>query len=66
MVGSKPTTPVPPELEAALAGAPKARAAFDRLSPSHQREHAEYVADAVKPETRRRRAAKTVQRLEAD
>ncbi|HEY0442997.1 MAG TPA: YdeI/OmpD-associated family protein [Candidatus Limnocylindrales bacterium] len=54
---------VPPELEAALAAEPAARAAFDRLAPSHRREHAQFVADAKREETRRRRAQQTVERL---
>lgn len=54
---------VPPELQAALAAAPEARAAFDALPPSHRREHAGWVAEARKAETRERRAAKTVERL---
>lgn len=66
MTGSGPETPIPPELEEAFVDAPEARAAFDLLSPSHQREHAQYVADAVKAETRRRRAAKTVESLQGD
>jgi uncharacterized protein YdeI (YjbR/CyaY-like superfamily) len=54
---------VPAELEAALAASPEATAAFDALPPSHRREHAEWVAEARKTETRERRAAKTVERL---
>ncbi len=53
----------PPELAAALAGAADAAAAFDALSYSHQREYAEWVADAKRPETRLRRAAKAVDML---
>jgi uncharacterized protein YdeI (YjbR/CyaY-like superfamily) len=54
---------VPGELAAALTDNPTARAAFDALSPSHRREHAGYVAEAKKPETRERRAQATVERL---
>jgi hypothetical protein len=54
---------VPAELVEALAGDAAAKAAFDRLAPSHRREHAEYVAQAKREETRRRRAQETVSRL---
>lgn len=54
---------IPAELTAALDATPVAREIFVHLSPSHQREHADYVAEAKKPETRQRRAAKTVERL---
>jgi Bacteriocin-protection, YdeI or OmpD-Associated/Domain of unknown function (DUF1905) len=54
---------VPDELVEALAGDPSAKAAFDRLAPSHRREYSEHVAEAKRPETRVRRAAQTVDRL---
>jgi bacteriocin resistance YdeI/OmpD-like protein/uncharacterized protein DUF1905 len=54
---------VPPELAAALKADPAARASFDALAPSHRREHAEYVGGAKREETRRRRAATTIDRL---
>jgi hypothetical protein len=54
---------VPAELVEALAGDAAAQAAFDRLAPSHRREHAEYVAGAKREETRQRRAAETISRL---
>jgi hypothetical protein len=57
--------PVPSELVDALDAAPDAKAAFERLAPSHRREHAEFVAGAKREETRRRRAAQTVERLNA-
>lgn len=48
----------PPELAGALARASAAvRAAWEALSFTHQREHAEAIADAKKPETRARRVA---------
>ena len=53
----------PAELEAALAAAPDARAVWDRHSYSHQREWAEYVDEAKRPETRERRSAKVVSAL---
>jgi uncharacterized protein YdeI (YjbR/CyaY-like superfamily) len=55
---------IPDELVIALATAPDAHAAFDRLAPSHQREWANYVDDAMKPETRQRRAARCIEELQ--
>lgn len=54
---------IPPELEELLGASPEARRAFDALSYSHRREHAMHVAGAKKPETRQRRAAKTIEML---
>jgi hypothetical protein len=54
---------IPAELVEALARDTAAKAAFERLAPSHRREHAEYVAGAKREETRRRRAEETVARL---
>jgi hypothetical protein len=54
---------VPEELARALEGDSLAREAFEGLSPSHRREHAAYVGEAKKPETRLRRAERTVQAL---
>lgn len=52
---------LPAELRAALAAVPDAQRVFLGLSPSHQREYVQHVAEAVNPETRKRRAAKMVQ-----
>ena len=54
---------VPGELAEALAANPDAAAAYDGLSFSHRREYAEWVGEAKRDETRRRRAARAVQRL---
>jgi hypothetical protein len=54
---------VPPELAAALAAHPAAKAAFDKLSPSHRREYADHVRQAKQAATRVRRAAKAVAML---
>lgn len=54
---------IPPELWAALEGSPEARQAFESLSYSHQREHADHVAEAKKPETRVRRVEATIKRI---
>jgi len=53
----------PPELAVSLAGADEARAVFERLSFSHQKAYADWVAEAKRPETRARRAAASVERL---
>jgi hypothetical protein len=54
---------VPPALQAALDGDPQARAAFDRLSFTHRREYATWVAEAKREDTRARRVAQTLERL---
>jgi hypothetical protein len=57
------TVDPPPDLAAALAAAPEARAAFEGLSFTHQREYAEWVAEAKREATRRRRVAQAVEML---
>ncbi|MCA1813956.1 MAG: YdeI/OmpD-associated family protein [Halobacteriales archaeon] len=57
------TVRLPAELRRALAEAPKAKACYDSLAPSHKQAYAEHVAEAKKPETRQRRAQQTVERL---
>jgi hypothetical protein len=60
----QPRTVQPPEeLAAALTGDPEARAAFEGLSFTHQREYAEWVAQAKGAETRRRRVGQAVAML---
>lgn len=49
------TVEVPDDLAVALAGEPAAKAAFDALSYSQQRQHVLAVESAKKPETRTRR-----------
>lgn len=56
-------TAVPRELSDALAADAEARVAFERLAPSRRREHATFVAEAKRDETRRRRAGRVVQQL---
>ena len=57
------TVDPPPDLAAALSADPEARAAFDGLSFTHQREYAEWVAGAKREATRQRRVAQSVQML---
>lgn len=63
------TTPrvieAPPELAAAFAADATAKAMWDALSYSHQREYAQWITEAKKPETRERRAAQAIERLAA-
>ena len=57
------TVEVPDDLATALAAAPGAAAAWDRLTYSAQRAQAEAVAGAKKPETRARRVSAVVTSL---
>jgi bifunctional DNA-binding transcriptional regulator/antitoxin component of YhaV-PrlF toxin-antitoxin module len=56
---------VPEDLAAALVRDASALAAFEKLSFSHRREYAEWVAGAKREETRARRIAQTLDRLKA-
>lgn len=60
---SRPAPVTPPDLAAALAGDPAARAAWDRQTPGCRREHLGYIDEAKRPETRARRIAQTVATL---
>ena len=51
----------PPDLVRALKAAPPAWARWQALSYSHQREHADYVEQAKKAETRSRRIARVAE-----
>ena len=57
------TVEIPAELTAALSASPAARAAFDRLSFSHRREYATWIAEAKRAETRERRTTKSIDML---
>jgi bifunctional DNA-binding transcriptional regulator/antitoxin component of YhaV-PrlF toxin-antitoxin module len=57
------TVELPPALEAALDGDKGARAVFDGLSHSHRREYAEWIAEAKRDDTRKRRVAQTLEKL---
>ena len=54
---------LPPDLAAALAAQPGARAAFDALSYTARKEHARQVTSAKAEETRKRRIARIVTEL---
>ena len=55
----------PPELGAAFKRNKPAKATWDGLSYTHQREYAEWITGAKKADTRERRAAKAVEMLTA-
>src|SRR5262245_39976367 len=54
---------VPEALQRALASNTAARRAFERLAPSHRKEHAQWVAEAKQEQTRARRVARVVEML---
>ncbi len=60
------TVELPADLLAALAQHPAARARWDLLAHSHQREHVEALLGAKKPETRARRLIQIVASLTAE
>jgi uncharacterized protein YdeI (YjbR/CyaY-like superfamily) len=53
----------PADLARALRANPTAQAAWDKLSYTHQKEHARAIEDAKRPETRLRRIEKTIAQL---
>lgn len=59
----RPAPQSPPDLEAALRKNAQARAAYQRLSPSHRREYVEWLEEAKRDETRKRRLATTIEWL---
>jgi uncharacterized protein YdeI (YjbR/CyaY-like superfamily) len=61
----RPRKPIamPAPLRAALAKAPKAKATYDGLPPSHQRDYLEWVTEAKTDATRDKRIATTIEWL---
>ena len=55
------TVRAPADLLAALKNNARARAAYDEMSPSHKREYIEWVTEAKRDETRKRRVAAAVE-----
>ena len=53
----KPAPRTPAELRAALTRNAKARTTWERFSPGHRRAYVEWIVEAKRPETRRRRVA---------
>ncbi|MEW6279468.1 MAG: YdeI/OmpD-associated family protein [Candidatus Eremiobacterota bacterium] len=61
--GDEPETRVPADLCEALAGAPKARASWQDITPVARRDWVLWVVSAKQPETRRRRIEKACDML---
>jgi hypothetical protein len=57
------TVELPEDFAAALDAAPGARAAFDRLAPSHRKAHVTAIEQAKAPETRQRRIDAAIAKL---
>ena len=57
----KASIAVPADLRAALAKHARARASFERMSPSHRREYLEWITEAKREDTRRRRIATAIE-----
>jgi uncharacterized protein YdeI (YjbR/CyaY-like superfamily) len=57
----RPPVEVPSDFEKALEKNARARAAFDAFSPSHRREYVEWIAEAKREETRRKRLATAIE-----
>lgn len=60
-----PAVEVPAELTSRLRADDDAKAAFERMSPSHRREYARWVGEARRPDTRARRAEAAVERIKS-
>ena len=54
---------VPEDLAGALAAAPSARANFETMSFSHQREYVDWISEAKRADTRSRRIRSAIERL---
>jgi hypothetical protein len=54
---------IPADLQQALEQEPTAKAAFEKLAYTHQREHVRAILDAKREETRRNRISKAIQML---
>jgi uncharacterized protein YdeI (YjbR/CyaY-like superfamily) len=54
---------VPPDLDEALKRHDKARATFEKFSPSHRREYIEWILEAKREETRVKRVQQTIEQL---
>ena len=57
------TFDVPEDLQKALAADVEAASAYGGMSYSHRREYVDWIAEAKRPETRRRRIERTLERL---
>ena len=59
----KPVAEIPAELAGLLKSEPKAKATFDTLPPSHQREYIHWITEAKREETKQRRLRQTIENL---
>ena len=59
----KPAAKVPDDLAAALAKSKKARTVFEAFPPGQQREYIEWIIEAKREETRKKRLAQTIEWL---
>jgi uncharacterized protein YdeI (YjbR/CyaY-like superfamily) len=60
---TKPPFTVPQDLQAAIDGAPAAKATWDAFPPSCKREYVEWVTEAKRDETRTKRLNQTIEML---
>ncbi len=60
---SRPELPLPDDLALALAAHPAAQAVFAAFAPSHRREYIEWITQAKREDTRRRRLGQTIEWL---
>jgi uncharacterized protein YdeI (YjbR/CyaY-like superfamily) len=59
----RPAPKVPADLAAALRDNPAARETFERFPPSHRREYVEWLEEAKREETRKKRLAQAIEWL---
>jgi Bacteriocin-protection, YdeI or OmpD-Associated/Domain of unknown function (DUF1905) len=57
------TIEVPEDLREALAADPEAAAAYEEMSYSHRKEYVDWISEAKRADTRRRRVAGAIERL---
>lgn len=57
----RPPVEMPADLKRALAKNARARAAFEGFSPSHRREYVEWIEEAKREETRKKRLARAIE-----
>jgi uncharacterized protein YdeI (YjbR/CyaY-like superfamily) len=61
--GTSRQVQVPDDLRKAVDANRDAREAWERFPPSHRKRYVEWLAEAKKPETRRRRLAQAVEMI---
>ena len=58
-----PLDEIPSDLQVALAAEPLAAKAFDDMPPNHRREHARFISEAKKADTRERRITWSIEQI---